>query len=136
MKREDMSKLEKMLSGKEESDSQMSEEKMKIKKEMLEALMEHVKEAMKGRLLGDMGEMKKVSVMAPSQEGLEEGLEKAKEIVESSEMPEMEESEEKEEEMSSDPSPAMAEESPKEEALKKLWKDDEEEYSPFGKRRK
>lgn len=48
----------------------------------------------------DMKSMKKVTVAAPDQEGLEAGLEKAKEVVESEEGPMHEMSEESEEETS------------------------------------
>lgn len=72
----------------------------KAKMSVLEELQKQAADAMGGKLDG----VKKVSVMAPSKEGMKEGLEKAEEILEGmpegeSEMPEMEEEHEMEDDM-------------------------------------
>lgn len=128
-----MADLEKMLMKGQEKDGEMSEKHLQVKMEMLKELMDHAKSAMGDKVLGGMEGLKKVSVMAPSKEGLEEGLEKAKELVESQEEPEMEE----ESEESSDMSPAEAEMKAEESKEEEKKEDEEEEdYSPFMKRKK
>lgn len=68
----------------EKADENVKSAKMQAIQELMQVL-----EGMMGE---DIDSMRKVTVAAPSEEGLEEGLDKAKEIV--SEMPEMEEDEE------------------------------------------
>lgn len=99
-----MKDLEKILMKKKES-GKLSDEEAQAKMDVLQELMEMAHQAMGSKVKNGMDEMKKVSVMAPDKEGLEEGLEKAQELVEkpelsdmlekSEEMPEMEEKEEK-----------------------------------------
>jgi hypothetical protein len=55
-------------------------------------VLDQIKGLAEDHMKGDIAGLKKVSVMAPDEEGLKEGLETAKEVV--SEMPEKEESEE------------------------------------------
>jgi len=134
MKHGKMSELERMFSaGQEKEGGPMSEQHRQVKMDMLKELMDHARKGMGDKVLGGLEGMKKVTVASPSSEGLEAGLEKAKELLESKESPLEELSESPSEEMeeeSSDPSPAEAsEEKPKEE-------EDEEDYSPFMKRKK
>lgn len=142
MKREKMSDLEKMLMKGQKHEGEMSKEHLDVKMEMLKELMEHAKKGMGDKILGGLEGLKKVTVAAPSKEGLEEGLEKAQELLHSKEMPEMEEeSEEESEEQpeeASDKSPAAVEEESKEEKSEEMPKMEEEEddYSPFMKRKK
>lgn len=134
MKREKLSDLEKMLMKGQKSEGEMSKEHLEVKMEMLKELMEHAKKGMGDRVLGGLEGLKKVTVAAPSKEGLEEGLEKAQELLESEESPVMEESEEEsEEEMSSEKSPAELE---SKEEMPKLEEEEEDDYSPFMKRKK
>lgn len=134
MKHGKMSELERMLSNKSKSGEEMSEEQLQVKMEMLKELMDHAKKGMGDRVLGGLEGLKKVTVASPSQEGLEEGLEKAQELLQSKESPLMEEESEEEMEESSDPSPAEMES--KEKEGPKAEEEDEEDYSPFIKRRK
>lgn len=83
----------------EKKKGELSPEEVQAKQEVLMELLEWAQDAMGGRVKSGMDELMapaKVEVMADSPEGLEEGLDKAKDIVE--EMPEdmmaMEESEE------------------------------------------
>lgn len=79
--------FKKMLAKKKGSGDGMSSGRQKARGSVLDDLMGNM-DSRDGQKLG----MKKVSVMAPSEEGLEEGLNKAKEVVdglpESEEMPE------------------------------------------------
>lgn len=75
--------------------------KKDAKKGMLKGLSDQMREMM-GEGYEGMKDMKKVTVASPTEEGLEEGLDKAKEILkkklgEDAEMEESEEREEKEE---------------------------------------
>jgi len=70
-------------------DPKIAKHKMSIIEELMDAMGEDMGERIKG--------LKKVTVAASSKEGLEEGLDKAKEVVEEAPMEE-EESEESEEE--------------------------------------
>jgi succinate dehydrogenase/fumarate reductase flavoprotein subunit len=79
-----MKDLEKLLMKKSAS-GKMSAEEVQAKMDVLEELLEMAQSEMGGRVKHGMDSMKKVSVIAPDQEGLEKGLEKAKELVESSE---------------------------------------------------
>lgn len=89
--------LKKLMEKKGTSD--MSPEYKNSKKEMLMQLMKE----MDGMMAEPMKNMKKVTVASPDKEGLEEGLDKAKEILsdKNEEMPDMEEeSEDENEDMS------------------------------------
>ena len=68
--KEVMEKLMEKKSGK-------SADKKKAKMDSIKKMMEHASKMMKD----DMADMKKVTVMANDEEGLEEGLETAKEIL-------------------------------------------------------
>lgn len=132
MKKQDMSKLEKMLMGQKE-ENKMSQKGMDVKMEMLKELMDAAKDGMKGKLLGEMEGMKKITVASPSQEGLEEGLDKAKELLGSEESEESPEHEEME-----SPEMEKGEEEEKSELPMEMpmMEEEEEEYSPFMKRKK
>lgn len=94
-------KLMKMMAKKKES-GDMSEPEKKAKMSVLEELQKMATEAMAGRLHG----MKKVQVAGSSDEALEEGLDKAKELIGGEE--EAEEAAEGSEEESEDISPEEA----------------------------
>lgn len=89
-----MKDLEKMLMSKKDK-GEMSKEDIQAKMDVLMELMQMAREAMGSKVKSGMDEMNKVSVMAPDKEGLEEGLDKAKELMQS---PMLEESEEEMEE--------------------------------------
>lgn len=79
-----------------------------VEKEAKLAAIKGMRKMAGDMMADDMKSMKKVTVAAPDQEGLEAGLEKAKEVVESQEdeeMPEMEESNDMEEMLSEIQSP-------------------------------
>lgn len=122
-----MKDLEKLMS--KAGKSEMSDDAKKAKMEVIMELMEMAKEMMAEGVHKGMSEMKapkgvkEVSVMAPDQEGLEEGLDMAKEIVESEEGPEHETLEDVAE-MVADDAPSMVE------------SEDDEEESMFGKAKK
>ena len=77
-----MKDLEKaLMSG--DSDKEGSPDMMhKAKSEVLKELMHMCKQALMDKTGGDMEEMKKVTVMAPDQENLSEGLDVAKKMSE------------------------------------------------------
>lgn len=75
----------------QEPDAESLEAKIKV----LEELRDMMAQLMGEKMRSGYDDMKKVSIMAPSEEGLEEGLDTAKSMV--SEMPELEEDEEEEE---------------------------------------
>lgn len=81
-----MKDLEKMLSSKKEK-SKMSDTEVQAKLDVLQELMDMCHSELGGRVKNGMDEMKKVSVMAPDSDSLEEGLDKAKELVGGGEMP-------------------------------------------------
>jgi hypothetical protein len=83
--------LEKLLMKKKDSGKDMSEDKVNAKLEVLKELIEAAQAEMGHRFKNGMDEMQKVSVMAPDKESLQEGLEKAQEVVESPMMEKMEE---------------------------------------------
>lgn len=87
-----------MLIGKlknlmEKKGEQVAPDKLTAKKNAVEEMKSVAKDAMKGGLDG----LKKVTVASPTQEGIAEGLDKAKELVKSSESAPEEASEEAEE---------------------------------------
>lgn len=84
-------KFRELLMAKKQQGKVLKPEMAQHKMEVIENLMEAMGEDMGNQLKG----MKKVTVAAPDKEGLEEGLEKAKEVVE--EAPMEEESEDSEE---------------------------------------
>jgi len=86
-----MKGFKELLMKKAKSGEFLDEKKIEAKREVLEALQEMIK----GEVGGKLGEMKKVTVASPTKEGLQEGLEKAEEVIEK--MPKMEEMEEMEE---------------------------------------
>ena len=78
--------FEKMLAKKKASDGEMPKQKMEARNSVLDDLMSNMDDR-QSKKLG----VKKVSVMADSKKGLEEGLDKAKEVIGDAESPEMEE---------------------------------------------
>lgn len=123
--------LEKMMMSKKDK-SQMSEQEMQAKMEVLQELLHMAQEAMGSKVKNGMDEMKKVSVMAPDQASLEKGLEMAKEVSASPELAKIEEDAEEEKES---PEEKKAEElDPKLEASES--EDEEDDDSLFGKRPK
>ncbi len=81
----DMKQMMEMLSKKDES-KEMSQEDIQAKMDVLQELLEFA-----SKHAGDdiVGKLKKVTVAAPSEQGLKEGLVKAKDMVE--DMPEEDE---------------------------------------------
>lgn len=73
-----MDKLMKMLMNKGDEGSEMSEQDVMAKMEVLKELIQMAEEAA-GHGIGEG--LKKVTVASPSSEGLEEGLEKAQEML-------------------------------------------------------
>lgn len=128
-----MKDLEKLMS--KAGKSEMSEDAKKAKMEVIMELMESMKELMAEGVHKGMSEMKapkhvqEVSVMAPDQEGLEEGLDMAKEVIESEEGPEHESLEDVAE-MVADKSPSMVD------TNKPEMEEEDEEESMFGKSKK
>lgn len=118
-----MKDLEKLLMKKKET-GKMSEEEAQAKMDVLSELLEMAQSAMGSKVKNGMDSLKKVSVISDDKEGLEKGLEKAQELVEKPEMEEMLESEEHEK----SESPEME---AKEESLKSMIADDEDEDSIF-----
>jgi hypothetical protein len=101
------------------------DEKMnkRAKMEVLKELMDMAMGEMKGRTGKMLGEMKKVSVMAPNKEALEEGLDKAKDVVEDMPMEDEEDDmdmEESEDEMSEENSEDEMSDDEKKLMLKKM----------------
>lgn len=102
--------IKKLMDKASDKAEKMSPEEKEV---LMEILME-LKKVASGLMADGMKEhpamgMKKVSVMAKDQEGLEEGLEKAQELVEGSEGPEHEMAEEKSEMPESEDEEMMAE---------------------------
>lgn len=127
-----MKDLEKLMS--KSGKSEMSEDAKRAKMEVIMELMEMAKEMMADGVhkgMSDMKAPKEVSVMAADQEGLEEGLDMAKDLVESEEGPEHESLEDVAE-MVADDAPSMVE---AQDANKPEMEEDEEE-SMFGKAKK
>jgi hypothetical protein len=91
----DLKELLKKKMGKDKVKPMDEKEKM-AKSSVLDELLAAADEAMGGGLK----DLKKVTVVAPSKEGLEDGLEKAKELT--AEQPEAQDDEEKEEDAESD----------------------------------
>jgi hypothetical protein len=90
-----MDELKKMMAGKK-SDGKMSEDEKQAKMDVIKELLDMAQHAMGHGVKGGMDEMHKVSVMAPDEEGLEEGLGMAKKVVgHEEEDPELEAKEEK-----------------------------------------
>lgn len=79
-------KIMKMLMDKKKAGKELSENEKNAKLKIVGDLKKLAEDAMANDIKG----MKKVTVAAPTEEGLKEGLEKAEEIV--SEQPEMEDS--------------------------------------------
>lgn len=129
-----MKDLEKLMS--KSGKSEMSEDAKKAKMEVIMELMEMAKEMMADGVHKGMTEIKspkeikEVSVMAPDQESLEEGLDVAKDIVESEEGPEHETLEDVAE-MVADDAPSMVAGDANEPKM-----EEEEEESMFGKSKK
>lgn len=97
-----------------EKASAKSEKMSPEEKEVLMEILMELKKVASGLMADGMKEhpamgMKKVSVMAKDQEGLEEGLDKAKELVEGAEGPEHEMAEEEGEMPESEDEQMMAE---------------------------
>lgn len=72
--------MSKLLASKKK-DAKMSP----IEKESHLSALKDLKSDMNGMLKGNLDSMKKVTVAAPSEEGLEEGLDKAKDMIEATE---------------------------------------------------
>ena len=95
-----MMDLEGMLSEKKEK-KEMSKPESQAKMEVLQELMGMLEEQMGDSVKSGMDEMQKVTVAAPSMEGLAKGLEKAEDLVEKAPMmAEASEEPEEDEEMS------------------------------------
>lgn len=101
--------FKKMLMKKKEMEDPMSEGKKEARSSVLDDLMGNMN-GRDGKKLG----LKKVSVMAPDEKGLKEGLDKAKEIV--GEEPSMEEESPEEESTESPEEEQMEDEHPEMEA--------------------
>lgn len=80
-----MGKMDKLFSKKKKEDKEMSAPEKKAKSSVLETLRDYASEQM-GKKLGGL---KKVTVASDSEEGLEKGLEKAKQILGDKEHEEM-----------------------------------------------
>lgn len=81
-----MKDLSKMLAGDlgESKPSKLSPQEIQAKMEVIKELMSEMVEAMGGSVksgLGDLGALKKVTVAAPDEESLEQGLEVAQELM-------------------------------------------------------
>lgn len=84
-----MKELEKMLAKKmgmsknedDGGDSEMPDHQAQAKEAVLQELIEMMQSLRANKFGDDFGEMKKVSVMSPDTEGLEEGLDKAKDVI-------------------------------------------------------
>lgn len=118
-----MDELKKMMEKKKSGDS-MSEQEQQAKMDVIMELLEMAQGEMGSRVKSGMDDMKKVSVIAPDSESLEEGLEAAQDVVE-----ELPESQESEMESESD--------SPAAEAMASVASEPEEDdMNPFMKKRK
>lgn len=82
-------KMKKMLMGEasemEQESAPIGEEEIMAKMQILEELRDQMAELMASKMQGDYDEMQKVTIAAKSPEGLEQGLEKAEEVVEKTE---------------------------------------------------
>lgn len=96
-----MKDLEKMLM-KKKSSGEMSKEEIQAKMEVLQELMEMCQQKMGSDVKNGMDEMQKVTVAAPDQESLLEGLEKAHEIAENPAVEALAETSDKEDEDDTD----------------------------------
>lgn len=81
-----MKDLAKLLSGdlSEDKPVKLSPQEIQAKMEVIKELMSEMVEAMGGSVksgLGDLGALKKVTVAAPDEESLDEGLEVAQDLV-------------------------------------------------------
>lgn len=76
-----MDEMMKQLMAKKGASGKMSPEDMQAKMDVIKELLEMAQSAMAGKVKGGMDEMQKVSIMAPDQESLTEGLDAAKDIV-------------------------------------------------------
>lgn len=80
-----MKKIEEMLMKPKVNSEKMSEQEIQAKMDVLLEMMQMIQEEMGSRVKNGMmdheNEMKKVSVMAPDNESLEEGLEVAQEVL-------------------------------------------------------
>lgn len=88
-----MKHFEKLLKSKLEKEGEMAPEKKEAKLKAVSELKDMAKELMKGDMEGRLAGLKKVTVAAPSKEGLKAGLEKAEELVGAEEAEEHEEGE-------------------------------------------
>lgn len=91
-----MDELMKMMAKKKSKGGEMSEDAVKAKMDVIAELLEMAQSAMGSKVKGGLDEMKKVSVMAPDEESLAEGLEVAQELTSSDEEASEEPSEETE----------------------------------------
>lgn len=78
-----MDALKKIMDKKLNKEGEMDPMKKKAKMELVEELRSMAEDMMKQDLTGHMDGLKKVTVASDSKEGLEKGLEKAKEIAKS-----------------------------------------------------
>lgn len=79
-----MDELKKMMAKKGQPEK-MDDSAIQAKLDVIKELLEMAHSAMGNKMKGDMDEMHKVSVMAPDQEGLEEGLDVAHDALEGAE---------------------------------------------------
>lgn len=75
-----MDEMMKQLMAKKGASDKMSPEDAQAKLDVIKELLEMASSAMAGKVKGGMDEMQKVSVMAPDQDSLLAGLDKAKDI--------------------------------------------------------
>jgi uncharacterized phage infection (PIP) family protein YhgE len=134
--------MEKMLMAKKGKQGEMSKEDVQAKMDVLHELLQMAHDAMGGKVKHGMDEMQKVSVMAPDQKGIKEGLAKAAGMMEESpeESPEMEmdlegemSPEEKAKSLLEESPEEEAKESPEQEASEPM---EQEEESLFSKKPK
>jgi hypothetical protein len=139
--------MEKMLMAKKGKQGEMSKEDVQAKMDVLHELLQMAHNAMGGKVKSGMDEMQKVSVMAPDQKGIKEGLAKAAGMMADASPEEShEEAPEMEMDLEGDMSPEMKaksllEESPEEEAKESPEHEasepkEEEEQSIFSKKPK
>lgn len=83
-----MDDLKKMMMKKADKAPEMDQAAIEAKLDVIKELMQMAQATMAGKVKGGLDEMHKVTVMAPDQEGLAEGLDKAEDVVD--EAPEME----------------------------------------------
>lgn len=99
-----MDELKQMMMAKKKMspEGKMSEDEIQAKMDVIKELLDMAQQAMGNDVKGGMDEMHKVSVMAPDQQGLEAGLDVAKNVAGAEGSPEEEASESPEQEKMED----------------------------------